>query len=602
MGKGTDKLYITHSEWASEDAYSASAGAGVAKARKGGAHASFKRLPFNFCSLSLQPFTHPVCTPTGTIFDLTNILPWLKKHGTNPVDGTPLKSSDLIKLNFAKNEAGEYVDPVTFKAFTDNTHIVALRPSGNVFSWDTIERLNIKPKMWRDLVSDQEFGRKDIITLQDPQNVESRNLSEFKYLKDGESGLTEEQLRERNDPTKNLNLDAMGSSAKIIKAKEAVARARAERNAQQQSSSAGVKAPGKDAKSLTKAVSQQPSGSTASKPVPYNAARHTTGMTAASFTSTGLTPRTATELALLTDEQYMLKRGRVKIKGYARISTTLGDLNLELHTEYAPKAVWNFIHLAKKGYYKDVIFHRNIKGFMIQGGDPTGTGRGGESIWGKNFDDEFEGPLKHDARGTVSMANKGKNTNSSQFFIAYRALPHLNNKHTIFGRLIDDPTPSSTTLNKMELDPVDPVTNRPKTDIRIKDVTVFVDPFEEFMKQRQEAEEAAAAAAKKSGGDGARREEGGGDDDQITWTGKRVRGLFDNGGKNTSSDLGGVGKYLKAALAEQEAAAAAAQAHGSRGEEDEIVEFVDDEEPEPEHVRKKLKQAGRGGFGNFDTW
>ncbi|KAL1987351.1 hypothetical protein VTN96DRAFT_4067 [Rasamsonia emersonii] len=600
MGKGTDKLYITHSEWASEDAYSASVGAGVAKARKGKVDASFKRLPFNYCALSLQPFTHPVCTPTGTIFELTNILPWLKKHGTNPVDGTPLKSSDLIKLNFAKNDAGEYVDPVTFKAFSDNTHIVALRPSGNVFAWDTIERLNIKPKMWRDLVSDQEFGRKDIITLQDPQNVESRNLSSFKYLKDGESGLTEEQLRERNDPANNLNLDAMGSSAKIIKAKEAVARARAERNAQQAS---------KDQKPQTsKAVSQQQQqqqqqqqsfGPTASsqsgKPVPYNAARHTTGMTAASFTSTGLTPRTATELALLTDEQYMLKRGRVKIKGYARISTTLGDLNLELHTEYAPKAVWNFIHLAKKGYYKDVIFHRNIKGFMIQGGDPTGTGRGGQSIWGKNFEDEFEGPLKHDARGTVSMANKGKNTNSSQFFIAYRALPHLNNKHTIFGRLIDDPTPSSKTLDAMELDPVDPATNRPKTDIRIKDVTVFVDPFEEFMKQRQEAEEAEAQQKAKKAGDS---KDGGVDDDHITWTGKRVRGLFDDSNKK-ASDTGGVGKYLKAALADQQAAAAA-----RGGEEDEIVEYVDDE-PEPEHVRKKLKAAaGRrpGEFGNFDSW
>ena len=87
----------------------------------------FKRLPFNFCALSLQPFTHPVCTVDGTTFELTHILPWIKKHETNPVDGKPLKSSELIKLNFAKNkegdEGGEYVDPVTYKAFTDNTHM-----------------------------------------------------------------------------------------------------------------------------------------------------------------------------------------------------------------------------------------------------------------------------------------------------------------------------------------------------------------------------------------------------------------------------------------------------------------------------------------------
>lgn len=297
------------------------------------------------------------------------------------------------------------MDPVTFKVFTDNTHIVALKPTGNVFAWDTVERLNIKGKLWRDLVSDQEFTRKDIITLQDPQNVESRNLSSFKYLKDGE-------LVQQGGEGGNVNLNAMGSSAKILRAKEAVAKARAERELQKNGSTTISKSKGNDG-NLEKPTRINSSGLTG-KVTPFNAARHTTGLAAASFTSTGLTPHTSADLALLTDEQYMLQRGRVKIKGYARISTNLGDLNLELHTEHAPKAVWNFIQLAKKGYYKDVLFHRNIKGFMIQGGDPTGTGRGGESIWGKNFADEILGPIKHDSRGTLSMANKGKNTNSSQ--------------------------------------------------------------------------------------------------------------------------------------------------------------------------------------------
>lgn len=314
-------------------------------------------------------------------------------------------------MNFAKNESDEYVDPVTYKVFTNNTHIVALKNTGNVFAWDTVEKLNVKAKMWRDLVSDEEFSRKDIITLQDPQNVESRDLNSFKYLKEGRSGLTEDQQREQSDPNSNVNLGAMGSSAKILKAKEAVAKARAERESK--NSTNGAISKSKEGQ-VTTGKNSSAKGTQGGKPTPYNAARHTTGLAAASFTSTGLTPHTQADLALLTDEQYMLRRGRVKIKGYARITTTSGDLNLELHTENAPKAVWNFIQLSKKGYYKDVTFHRNIKGFMIQGGDPTGTGRGGESIWGKNFEDEIEGPLKHDARGTLSMANKGKNTNSSQ--------------------------------------------------------------------------------------------------------------------------------------------------------------------------------------------
>lgn len=305
------------------------------------------------------------------------------------------------------------MDPVTFKVFTDNTHIVALKPSGNVYAWDTVEKLNVKAKMWRDLVSDEEFGRKDIITLQDPQNIESRNLNSFKYLKDGETGA----LEGAKEDEQNVNLKAMGSSAKILKAKEAVAKARAERDQKATSAAASSASSGRN---TPNAIAKNGSAAKAGtidrdgKRVPFNAARHTTGLAAASFTSTGLTPHTSADLAILTDEQYMLKRGRVNIKGYARILTNLGDLNLELHTEHAPKAVWNFLQLAKKGYYKGVCFHRNIKGFMIQGGDPTGTGRGGESVWGKNFEDEIIGPYKHDGRGTISMANKGKDTNSSQ--------------------------------------------------------------------------------------------------------------------------------------------------------------------------------------------
>ncbi|KAI5305668.1 cysteine desulfurase [Ascosphaera pollenicola] len=579
MGKGTDKLYITHSEWASEDAYSASAGSNAGLQRRGGpgVSAAFRRLPFNYCALSLQPFQHPVCTSDGTIFDLMHIIPWLKKHGTNPVDGTPLKSTDLIKLNFMKNDTGEYVDPVTFKTLTNNSHIVAIKTSGNVFTWDAIEKLNIKPKMWRDLVSDDEFGRKDLITLQDPQNVEAKNLNSFKYLKDGEAPIG------KDDSTGDINLNAMGNAAKILKAKEAVAKARAERLQKSDSATSASSSGAISGRLSASKVSQNQSKSTAGgRPLPFNAARYTTGKAAASFTSTGLTPHTSADLALLTDEQYMLRRGRVKMKGYAQIVTNVGALNLELHTEYAPKAVWNFIRLAKKGYYDGVTFHRNIKGFMIQGGDPTGTGRGGQSIWGKNFEDEVDNPLKHDARGTVSMANKGKDTNSSQFFVAYRAVPHLDRKHTIFARLIDSPSPSSSTLNAMEEAPVDS-SNRPLDPITIVEVKIFVDPFEEFLEERNQGGEAGNASAKAAS-------EKQLEDDTTTWTGKRLR-VGAGEGKSTPSTGGvasGVGKYLKATQVEQ-------QQQQQQAADDDIDEY------ERERARKKLK-ARSGGFGNFDSW
>jgi cyclophilin family peptidyl-prolyl cis-trans isomerase len=118
------------------------------------------------------------------------------------------------------------------------------------------------------------------------------------------------------------------------------------------------------------------------------------------------------------------------------LSTTLWDITLELYPEYAPKAVENFVTHAKNGYYDGIIFHRVIRDFMIQCGDPTGTGRGWESIWGRSFEDEFTYDLSH-KRGVISMANAGRNTNGSQFFIVTAEdASFLDRKHSIFWHVI----------------------------------------------------------------------------------------------------------------------------------------------------------------------
>jgi len=120
----------------------------------------------------------------------------------------------------------------------------------------------------------------------------------------------------------------------------------------------------------------------------------------------------------------------------AVMKTNMGTVEIELFEKQTPKTVENFSGLAKKGYYNGVIFHRVIPNFMIQGGDPTGTGRGGESLWGKKFNDEFVSELKHSEPGVLSMANAGPNTNGSQFFITVIPTPWLDGKHTIFGKVI----------------------------------------------------------------------------------------------------------------------------------------------------------------------
>jgi cyclophilin family peptidyl-prolyl cis-trans isomerase len=118
----------------------------------------------------------------------------------------------------------------------------------------------------------------------------------------------------------------------------------------------------------------------------------------------------------------------------ARMETDNGTMVIELFADKTPKTVNNFVFLAREGYYDGVIFHRVINDFMVQGGDPTGTGRGGP---GYKFEDEFHPSLKHDKQGVLSMANAGPGTNGSQFFITHGPTPHLNNKHSVFGQVVE---------------------------------------------------------------------------------------------------------------------------------------------------------------------
>lgn len=124
-------------------------------------------------------------------------------------------------------------------------------------------------------------------------------------------------------------------------------------------------------------------------------------------------------------------------KMLVELETTKGAILIKMLPDIAPKAVENFTTHVQNGYYDGVIFHRVIKDFMIQCGDPTGTGRGGESIWNRPFEDEFKPNVVFNRGGIVAMANRGRNTNGSQFFITVRPTPHLNGGYTIFGEVLE---------------------------------------------------------------------------------------------------------------------------------------------------------------------
>uniref|UniRef100_A0A6P7GE97 RING-type E3 ubiquitin-protein ligase PPIL2 n=1 Tax=Diabrotica virgifera virgifera TaxID=50390 RepID=A0A6P7GE97_DIAVI len=443
-----DKMYITYTEWTT--LYGGKKGGYTSKEGE-----NFRRLPFDHCCLSLQPYEIPYCDLDGNIFDLEALIPFLKKFKINPVTGKPLDFKSLIQLNFHRKSEGVFECPVLFKPFTNSSHIAAIATTGNVFLMEAIEQLNIKNRNWKDLITDQPFERKDIIVLQDPNNLSKFDISKFHHVKQNLRVETEEEIADKSDPQarlKKINPETKYTLDEL----------------------------NKEYKPPTIEVNKKASTEKADK---FNAAHYSTGAVAASFTSTTIVPKLQGEAAIIHEDE--VRYERVKKKGYVRLVTNLGMLNLELYCDMVPKTCENFMKHCENGYYNGTKFHRSIRNFMIQGGDPTNTGNGGKSIWGNKFEDEIRPNLSHTGRGVLSMANSGKNTNGSQFFITYRSCKHLDNKHTIFGRVVG----GMDTLNDMEKIEVDNK-DRPIEDIIILKAQIFGNPYDEadeqLAKERQD--------------------------------------------------------------------------------------------------------------------
>ena len=312
-----------------------------------------------------------------------------------------------------------------------------------------MQRLNLKAGNFKDLLNDQPFARKDIITIQDPTSLEKFNISTFHHVQNQLKVLSKEDEAAKGSP--------MYTIKKV--------------NAEMESTLSELATSFKESKASTSAGEKETvSGD--------RQAHYSTGAMAGSFTSTSVVPQTKQEAA--TIDKDVVRYSKIKAKAYVRIETNFGDLNIELHSDQVPKTCENFIILCKRGYYNNTTFHRLIKNFMIQGGDPTGTGKGGDSMWGKPFEDEFKSNLVHQGRGILSMANSGKDTNKSQFFITFRSCRHLDNKHSVFGRIVG----GMDTLRAME----EVETNskdEPVKAMTIVKASVFIDPFEELDKEEE---------------------------------------------------------------------------------------------------------------------
>ncbi|KAH8030800.1 hypothetical protein HPB51_011844 [Rhipicephalus microplus] len=294
-----DKLYLTTTEW------STIYGGRRPNATRQAEGSEFKRLPFDHCALSLQPFEHPLCTPEGIIYDIMNIVPFIKKYGIDPASGKPIDAKKLIRLNFAKNADGKYHCPVLYKVFNENTHIVAIKTTGNVFSYDAVDQLNLRAKNFKDLLTDEPFTRQDIITLQDPSDLEKFNLSRFHHLKHNLKVIDPEEERMKSDP--KYTLRKMNAETRTIL----------------DTLDKEYKPPAEKTEKVVKKADK------------FNAAHYSTGAVAASFTSTVMEVATAHEPAVLADD--VVRYSMVKKKGYVQLQTTHGTSTSSCTAMRCPK-------------------------------------------------------------------------------------------------------------------------------------------------------------------------------------------------------------------------------------------------------------------------
>lgn len=444
-----DKLYLTVSELTSRH---------VGESREYELSALHRRLKFDSCCLTLNTVSKKpmgLCDDSGFcyVFEQEPILKFLLKfHQIHPITGKRATAKDLIELKLHKNADGQYHCPVSFKLLTQHSKIVANRRSGHVYAYQSYFDMNLKPKYFKDLLTDEPFSKSDIVTIQDPDLSDTKwKVSDFYYIKH------KLRLDEDSGVSKIRNIDNQSS---IL----------------QSSLEEYKKKSGEIVETFNRIVGQDQDNSPPNdeKLDKINSAAYSDGKMSSSVTSTVVPIARTQKAALLSEEQIIYPK--IKKRAHVQLVTNFGPINLELYCDRTPKTCHNFLLLISKNYYDNTIFHRLVKNFILQGGDPTGTGSGGQSAWGEPFRDEFCGDLKHEGRGVLAMANSGPNSNKSQFYITLRGnWDHLDKKHTVFGRVVG----GAATLDKIEAEVETDKNDRPKKEVKLIRAIKFTDPFEE---------------------------------------------------------------------------------------------------------------------------
>lgn len=340
-----------------------------------------------------------------------------------------------------------------------------------VYSHEAYHELNVGPKNYVDLTTGRKFTKKDVMVLQDPDDAERarvRDILNFKHIQN----MREEKESNKTATDVKRSLTAQRIHEKLEKEKTKRAKKTEDETAKLLKSKHGDEGGNTES---TATSSSEPKLKVYTDEL-LIAVNQTSGQGSGSFTSTSMAvtsknaAREATDDEILASQCEQLKR--LKQKGIVRIFTNMGAMDIELQCDIVPRTAMNFLLLAEKGEYAGSKFHRSIPNFMIQGGKAPKDKGEGSSYWNKAFPDEFDDRLTHSGQGILSMANSGKDTNGRQFFITYKSCPHLNRKHSVFGKVIG----GLDVLQRLEQVPTNKETDRPIHTIKIEDVEILENP------------------------------------------------------------------------------------------------------------------------------
>jgi peptidyl-prolyl cis-trans isomerase-like protein 2 len=413
-------------------------------------------------------------------------------------------------------ETGRWRCPVLTKPFANHTKVVAVLDrttnEGHVYSYEAFYELNVKTKNWHDLTTGRRFHpQRDVLLLNDPNN------DDLQSKRDQQSFWHIQHMRSSGGTSASAASTNIQKSVTATRIMEQLQKQQKQQQQQQQEEQEKAKKQkASDDESMPSSKNKGRGYKVLAKDV--TGVQHTTGKASSSFTSTSLDvsyqneDREATEEEILQSYFRIVRSTKRGEKGYVRMTVQVGearegggvvDVLLELHCDVVPRTCMNFLGLCRRRAYDGTTFHRLIPQFMIQGGSnkykTTGKDKAGTdaNIWGvtPGFKDEFDHRLKHTEVGTLSMANSGPNTNLQQFFITFKSCPHLDNKHTVFGLVVDGMDRFLDKLQSVETDQRD----RPTVPITIVATDVLTDPIQDVIdvEDRRLEELAAGRTTKK---------------------------------------------------------------------------------------------------------